>query len=118
MAHIDDWRVDRIFNGWTLTDESPADTELSLVKIGEARRHHVIEKIDASYSDVLVSGLLTVKFGKKVITKKYIHGAGALDFPGFGLKTMNANEPVVVVLAAGTGGATAVLTVAGYTSCP
>lgn len=118
MAHIDDWRVDRIFNGWTITDESPPDTELSLAKIGERARHHVIEKIDASYSDVLVSGLLTVKFGKKVMAKKYIHGAGALDFPGLGLKTMNANEPVVVVLGAGTSGATGVLTVAGFTSCP
>lgn len=118
MAHINDYEIDRILNGWTMTEISAANTAITLTRAAEVGRHHVIQKVDASYSDVTVSGLVQVKFGTTVIGSKNCHGAGALDFSEFGREDPTANQVLVVTLAAGSGGATGTLTVSGYTTGP
>ena len=116
MPVIFDSEIDRAFYGWTLVGESEPDTELVLIRPAEVNRLHVIEKIDASYNDVLVSGLLVAKFGEVVVGKKFIHGAGALDYPGYGRRSHRVNEPLTVSLGPGVEGAKGTLTVSGYTT--
>ena len=116
MANIVDVEVDRTFYGWTLVGESELDTRLVLVKPAEVGRVHVVERIEAGYSDILMSGLLTVKFDEVLIGKKPIHGVGTLDYPGYGRRSPHVNEALIVVLTAGSEGVRGILTVVGYTT--
>ena len=106
-----DHEIDRAFYGWTMVGQSVG--ELTLTKAAVPGRHHVIEKVEASYSDRSVSGLVVVKFEDAVVGAKFIHGEGTLEFPGSGRLSPNPNETFAVSLS--DAGAIGIMTVSGYT---
>ena len=116
MANINDYEIDRIQNAFTENDEGTANADLTVTHPAITQRHNVIVKVDASFSDVAGTGLLTVKFGSTTKGRKYIHGAGALDFSEFGYENPTANEAVSATLSAGGAGITGCLTMTGYTT--
>lgn len=116
MAHLNDYEIDRIQKQWTENDISTAGAAVTITHAAVAGVSHAIMKVDASYSDPTTSGLLTIKFGSVTKGRKYIHGAGALDFSEAGYENPTANEEVSAVLAAGGGVVVACLTMTGFST--
>ena len=100
------------------TTLSAADTAATVTHSGEAQRHHVVTKVDFSYSSPNSSGLCTITYGVVTVAQKHCHGAGAVDHGVFGFEDATANQYVVVTLAAGGTGVLGVITITGYTTGP
>lgn len=116
MANINDYEMDRIQNAWTENDLSTANAPLTVTHPGAIARHNCVVKVDASFNNVLGTGLLTVKFGSVTKGRKYIHGAGALDFSEFGYEDPVANEAVSATLEAGGSTYVGCITMTGYST--
>ena len=86
----------------------------TLAAPGAGNRNSVL-KVDASYGDSTVTGLLQVKSGATVIAEKAIHGAGAIDFDGdFGRVADSQNEAMTAELAAGGAGVVGYVVIQGF----
>ena len=116
MPNLNDLLVDRVKNSWTEVSQSTANAAVTVTHAAVAGRRHIITKVDASYSSSTVSAELTVSQGATVIGRKYIHGAGAIDFGVDGLYNPDANEAVSATLAAGGSGVTGDLTLQGFST--
>jgi hypothetical protein len=108
--------MDRIQNAWTENDIGTANADLTVTHGATIKKHNVVIKVDASFSDVLGTGLLTVKFGAVTKGRKYIFGAGALDFSEFGYENPVANEAVSATLTAGGVAILGCITMTGYST--
>ena len=118
MAHWLDYLIDIVKNAWTEPTAVGADnTAVTATHTGQAQRHHVVCKVDASYDDSAATGVLTVLHGTTNIGRKHIHGAGAIDFGVFGFENSTVNDDVSASLSAvaATGG---VITMTGYSTGP
>lgn len=106
----------RVVDSWaevTAEVDNALATATHAAKVGHK---HVITKVEASYKTSATSGLLTVKRGATVVARKYIHGAGAMDFGDPGFLNTTANEAVSAELAAsGSAGVTGAVSLFGYT---
>lgn len=117
MSALQDYEMDRIQKSWSATDKSGANAAVTVTKsTPRATDHNVIVKVDASFSNILGTGLLTVKEGSRIVGEKYIHGAGALDFSEFGKENTTAGEDVSATLSAGGSGYIGCVTMVGYTT--
>ncbi len=118
MPHLSDYQIDLVKNSWVEVDTD--DNSISqAVRAAAPGRRHVITKVDASYDTDTTSGELTVLFGAVIVARKFIHGAGAIDFGVYGLQNPDVNEIVQADLAAsGTGGIVGDVALTGYTTGP
>lgn len=115
MAQFMDYVVDSVKNGWTETAQATAAVATA-THAAAAGRHHVLKRVEASYSASTTSGELTVSFGSTVVARKHIHGAGHIEFPILGYENPDANEAVSAELAAGGGGIVGDVTLHGYST--
>ncbi len=118
MAHWIDYLIDLVKNSQVDTNQSSADTALTVTRAAVAGRHQVVVKCDASYSSSSASGELTILFGTTIIARKDIHGAGAIDFGVFGHQNGTVNQLVEAQLAAGGAGVTSDITFTTYSTGP
>ena len=133
MASINDYTIDLVKGSWvekanatallaTATRAAEGVAAITMppdgVREPAGARHHVVVKVDASYSTSTQSGLLQVKFGTTVIAEKYIHGAGAIDFGMYGHQNDTYNQAVSAELGAGAGGVVGTIAMTGYTTGP
>ena len=116
MANIRDYEIDIVKNSSVQTNQSSADTELTVTEAAVTGRHHVVVKCDASYSSSTASGLLTIKVGTTTIGLKSVHGAGALDYGILGFQNPTVNSLISATLAAGGAGVTGELTLTTYST--
>ncbi len=116
MAHWIDYLIDQVKNSWTETNQSAANTAMTVTHAAAAGRHHVGVKFDASFSSSTASGLLQVTYGTTVIAQKTIHGAGAIDFGALGFQNSTVNSLISATIAAGGAGVTGELTLTGYST--
>src|SRR5437867_8993625 len=117
MAALEDHLIDLVKNSFVAIDQQTAALATA-TKAAQAQRHHVVCKVDASYSSSSQSGELVVKFGTTVVARKHIHGAGALDFGIYGFQNPTVNTAVSAELAAGAGGIVGDVALTGYTTGP
>lgn len=104
------------FKGAVLDDDlqTNALATATLAAPGAGFRNRVV-KVDASYETSSTSGLLTVKSGSTTIARKYIHGAGAIDFSDFGFAALAGDEAISAELAAsGTAGVDGIVSISGF----
>ena len=115
MANINDYQIDLVKNSFVVvaTDTAAIVTAAKAAAVG---RHHIICKVDASYSSSTQSGELTILFGTTVVARKHVHSAGAVDFGIYGFQNPTANQAVSAVLAAGAGGVVGDVVLTGYTT--
>ena len=116
MASVADYEMDRIQNAWAENDLGTANADWTVTRAARAQHHNVVVKVDASFSTIDGAGLLTVKFGTVTKGRKYVFGAGALDFSEFGYEDPVANEAVSATLSAGGTGILGCITMTGYTT--
>jgi len=106
------WKFIGSSSGEDLQDNAVATA--TLADPGDGFRLHAV-KVDASYETSTTSGLLTVFSGATIIARKYIHGAGAIDFSDNGRMADNASEAMSAQLAAsGTAGTDGTVTMSGF----
>jgi hypothetical protein len=117
VAHIDDHLLDAVKNSWSVPDQKTNDVAIATTA-AIAGRHHVIFKVDASYSTATVDGEITILFGVAVVARKQIHGAGAIDFGIFGFQNPTVNQAVSAQLTAGGVGVDGDVNMSGYTTGP
>src|SRR5262245_53535291 len=116
MAGMSDYWTDVVKGSWvekanatallaTATRVAEGDSAITpsatTLRESAGARHHVVVKVDASYSTSTQSGLLQIKFGTTVVAEKHIHGAGALDFGQLGFQNPTSNQAVSAELQAG-----------------
>jgi len=118
MAHLFDYLLDLVRHSWVEVVQSAANSVGTVTRSAEAQRHHVVTKVDASFSASTSSAELTVSYNSVVIARKDIHGAGALDFGILGFENATVNTAVAASLAAGGAGVTGDVTMTGYTTGP
>lgn len=116
MASVNDYEMDRIQNAWTENDVSTANAAVTVTRTAATGKHHCVVKVDASFSDVLGTGLLTIKFGTVTKARKYVHGSGAIDFSEFGYENPVVSELVSATLAAGGSTYIGCVTMTGYST--
>ena len=117
MAHLMDYLVDMVRASQVkLGQATNAVATATLAAV--AGSHNVIVKVDASYTTSTTSGLLTIKFGTTEVARKFVHGAGAIDFGIFGFENPDANELISAALAAGGVGEVGEVVMACYTTGP
>lgn len=118
MANLNivDLELARVEESWSEVTAEVDNALATATHAAEVGLRHVITKVEAAYETSATSGLLTIKFGTAVVARKYIHGAGALDFGDPGFINPTANQAVSAELAAsGTAGVTAVISLFGFT---
>lgn len=117
MASLADYQIDSVKSSFVVVTQA-TNAVATATKSAVAGRHHVVCKVDASYSSSSVSGELTVKFGTTVVARKHIHGAGAIDFGALGFQNPTVNDDVSAVLASGGVGIDGDITFTGYSTGP
>jgi len=117
LAHWIDYLIDSVKNSKVDIDTA-SNATVTVTRAAVTGRHHVILKCDASYSSSTASAELTLLFGTTVIARKYIHGAGAIDFGFLGFQNPTANQLVEAQLAAGGSGVTGSITFTTYSTGP
>lgn len=119
MAALEDYLIDGVKNS-IVSVPTPADNAITTAThAAQPGRHLIAVKCDASYSSSTTSGELTILFGAVIIARKFIHGAGALDFGFLGHQNRTVNQLIEAKLAAsGTGGVTGSVTFTAYSTGP
>jgi len=117
MANWIDYVIDSVKNS-EVTISTASNATVTTTVAAVSGRHHVILKCDASFSSSTASAELTLLFDTTVIGRKYIHGAGALDFGFLGFQNPTANQLVEAQLAAGGSGVTGSITFTTYSTGP
>jgi len=118
MASLFDYLIDLVRNSWTEPVQSAGNSVATATHSAEAQRHHVVTKVDASYSSSTASGELTISYNSVVVARKHVHAAGAIDFGLLGFENATVNTAVAASLTAGGAGVVGDITLTGYSTGP
>jgi len=118
VAGLFDYLIDVVRHSWVEVVQGAANSVATVTHSAEAQRHHIVTKVDASYSVSTASGELTVSYDAVVVARKHVHAAGAIDFGILGFENPTANTTVAASLAAGGGGVVGDVTLSGYSTGP
>lgn len=115
--HLRDLKVDIVKNSAVAID-TKSNALATATHAAVPGRHWCVVSVDASYSTSTVTAEVTVYFGTTIIARKYITGAGRIEFGDFGHQNPDANEAISAQLPAGGVGVTGDIMVCAFHTGP